>query len=121
MEKCSLSRARRQRFNPQRMDSKRMDSKRMDAAVNYWLKLLERSGIDLEAFGLEEARMWRDLISCESKLPYMYMKHLMGFSYGKDPQDWHMWMREPSDVFAGDFWAMIERRIEIMPGTWPEQ
>jgi hypothetical protein len=33
---------------------------------------------------------------------------LLGITYGPRPEDWIFWFSEPSDPFAGDFWAMIE-------------
>jgi len=33
---------------------------------------------------------------------------LINFKYGPSPNDWIFWFSEPSDPFAGDFWAMIE-------------
>jgi hypothetical protein len=33
---------------------------------------------------------------------------LLSITYGPRPEDWIFWFSEPSDPFAGDFWAMIE-------------
>jgi hypothetical protein len=33
---------------------------------------------------------------------------LLKITYGPRPEDWIFWFSEPSDPFAGDFWAMIE-------------
>jgi hypothetical protein len=33
---------------------------------------------------------------------------LINISYGPSPKDWIFWFSEPSDSFAGDFWAMLE-------------
>jgi hypothetical protein len=28
------------------------------------------------------------------------------------------WENEPTDEFAGEFWLMLDKKEEIMPGTW---
>jgi len=45
---------------------------------------------------------------------------LIGFSYGPSPGDWQFWGSQPTDVFAGDFWKMMESPWERMPGAWGE-
>jgi hypothetical protein len=41
-------------------------------------------------------------------------------SYGPNPEDWHVRFDNPVDEVVGEFWEMVEREEEIMPGTWVE-
>lgn len=46
-----------------------------------------------------------------------FVIQLVEFSYVPAPEDWFLRVSEPSDEFVGEFWAMIDRRME-MPGGW---
>ena len=45
---------------------------------------------------------------------------LLLFSYGPEASDWHIWHRHQGDVFAGDFWDMLEHPERRVPGAWIE-
>jgi hypothetical protein len=49
------------------------------------------------------------------------MQRVIGFAYGHSPEDWNIWLAEASDAFVGQFWDIIERPVEVMPGAWPEE
>ncbi|CAI7653058.1 unnamed protein product [Penicillium viridicatum] len=96
-------------------------------ALKVWLRTLQEAGVDLELYGRIEERIWKtEWIPREShQLPdYHRLKgatkaRLIGFSYGPSIEDWHLWVSEPSDSLAGEFWDLIERPVEVMPGAWP--
>ncbi|PKY03247.1 hypothetical protein P168DRAFT_305556 [Aspergillus campestris IBT 28561] len=93
-----------------------------------WLKDLQAAGVDLQQFGAKEKRIWeklpdrvREYLSQEFQYYYyeLWLRPLIGFSYGPSPDDWDIWVSEKSDYYAGEFWEMIEMEPEVMPGAWP--
>jgi len=73
---------------------------------------------------------WEGLPSCKT-FPISF--ELISFTYGPRPEDWKFWFSEPSDPYAGDFWAMVEEgrpwiddeeamgdHPQPMPGSWSE-
>jgi len=98
-------------------------------AINSWVSTLSDSGVDLMEYGQRERLTWNTIdISMEpppshrwSSNDYYYYfgrRRLISFDYGPSPKDWILWENEPTDEFAGDFWLMLDRKEEIMPGTW---
>jgi hypothetical protein len=59
------------------------------------------------------------------------LSKLVDFSFGPQLETWKFWFLEPTDIFAGQFWAMLEGHhcqesmisqhssLKI-PGSWPE-
>ncbi|OQD98846.1 hypothetical protein PENSOL_c008G11130 [Penicillium solitum] len=98
-----------------------------DLALKVWLKTLQKGGVNLERYGRNEERIWKtEWIPRESHQLPDYDRHsrttkarLIGFSYGPSIEDWHLWVSEPSDSLVGEFWDLIERPVEVMPGAWP--
>jgi hypothetical protein len=93
-----------------------------NSSLRCWLKDLQASGVNLRSFGKAQHRLFKE---SGGPIDYYTSSHpgrfdlvrLIGFSHGPSPEDWGLWIYEPSDHFAGEFWHMIERRIEI-PGGW---
>lgn len=46
---------------------------------------------------------------------------IYGFDYGPSVEDWHLWLSNPLDEWAGEFWDMIEHPESAMPGAWNEE
>ena len=103
------------------------------SALNWWIERLYEAGVDLIGYGLKEKDIWgqvdvtqectchfHNAWSIDSGYPPSSWTRLIGFSYGPSPTDWIFWESEPTDEFAGDFWLMLERKEEVMPGTWIE-
>lgn len=98
-----------------------------DLVLKVWLKTLQEGGVDLKLYGRNEDRIWKTKwIPRESHQLPDYHRHsqttkarLIGFSYGPSIEDWHVWVSEPSDSLVGEFWDLIERPVEVMPGAWP--
>jgi hypothetical protein len=107
-----------------------------------WLKILQRAGVDLDAYGAEECRQSLKYRSLEDPIPpLLYWNdtlfppfineviHLT-FSYGLKPEDWKVQLdwKAPLDYtidqYVGDFWEMPglldEYKIQAMPGGWIE-
>jgi hypothetical protein len=105
----------------------------LDRAMGFWVSALHDSGVDLKEYGQRESLIWASLgESGEDKAEYIEYttggtsdyyfgdRRLLGFCYGPFPEDWRVWENEPTDEFAGDFWLMLDKIVEVMPGTWIE-
>lgn len=82
-----------------------------------WLKDMKAAGIDLERFGATECRIWKNPSFQREFNGGLH--RVISIAYGSYPEDWYIWQTEPSDSFVGDFWALVARPAEIMPGGWP--
>lgn len=103
---------------------------RRNSSLRYWLQDLQDSGVDLENFGKKQQILFKALggpikLGCPANSAATHSSYqkvsayvrVIGFSHGPSPENWALWVTENSDSFAGEFWHMIERRIE-MPGGW---
>ncbi|PMD38028.1 hypothetical protein L207DRAFT_584947 [Hyaloscypha variabilis F] len=50
----------------------------------------------------------RGCLPCDNHRHGIWFFELIGFTFGVRIEDWHFWLSEPTDEFAGDFWYMIE-------------
>lgn len=96
-------------------------NKTLNNDLRWWLKELHNMGVNLRSLGKSGERSFKTSggprdYHFKSALGYTAVR-LLGFSHGKTPEDWTLWVSQYSDVFSGDFWQMIERRMEI-PGGW---
>jgi hypothetical protein len=92
-----------------------------------WLFSLLKGGVDLQEYGAWESlslqnkdfgrprRYYEEDEPDENGVCYNnrplfedFDIRLINVKYGPSPKDWIFWFSEPSDPFAGDFWAMIE-------------
>lgn len=109
----------------------------LENALCVWISTLYDCGVDLNGYGVRESSTWFNLgepTDAETKYTvyttrgtrdydsdyYFGKKRLLGFNYGPFPEDWRVWVNEPTDEFVGDFWLMVDKRVEAMPGTWTE-
>jgi hypothetical protein len=73
---------------------------------------LQEGGVDLVQYRAKETALHLDGTMNSSFYilfsEYWILIELIAFSYGPPPSDWHFWFSEPTDVYAGEFWAMIE-------------
>ncbi|KAJ5798310.1 uncharacterized protein N7503_007606 [Penicillium pulvis] len=98
-------------------------TKKCNEALRALLRDLQGAGVNLKDFGEREELILQDqggYIDFRTfGRSWCFVIRLIGFSYGPTPEDWCLWVSEPSDEFVGDFWAMVDRRME-MPGGWSE-
>ena len=112
---CYHTRYAKARINPQH-------------AIMSWISILSDSGVELREYGLQERSTWKPV---EISTKYIHSgpldlfsdyyfgnRRLITFDYGPSPKDWRIWENEPTDEFAGEFWFMLDKKEEIMPGTW---
>jgi hypothetical protein len=103
--------------------------------VRLWASELKLAGVDLITYGAKEKALWTfDVVNpdqwiyvglqrsgplCDPCLgEFLYFHFLSSLEYGPDPEDWKVWVSNPMDEMAGEFWEMIEKKEEVMPGTW---
>lgn len=93
-------------------------------AIQLWLEQLEAVGVDLSEYGKAEEFIWKNqTIRREFEMwsEISITLRVIGFTYGATPKDWHLWLSDPTDEYVGEFWNMIERPVEVMPGAWPQE
>ena len=112
------------------------DTPSIHSLSTMWLEDLHAAGVDLLEYGRKEKEMLDDGLFNQDfeyfvlergrpgKVLYRYDRlvwHLISFTYGHSPSDWHLWFSEPTDEFVGDFWSMIESPLLSVPGAWIER
>ncbi|KAJ0300263.1 hypothetical protein COL516b_008614 [Colletotrichum fioriniae] len=45
---------------------------------------------------------------------------VIGFDYGPKLRDWRLWWAPEFEVFAAEFWKLVDRPRQVMPGSWVE-
>ena len=99
-----------------------------EEALLTWLQTLQGFGIDLERYGkteyklfYQESSSWRNLdLLIPGRGEEVYPPRLIGLQVGPEPEDWKVWLSEPSDEFAGEFWDMLEHPERTIPGAWDD-
>jgi hypothetical protein len=115
--------------------------KQLEETLYGWLKDIVAAGVDLEGYGVSESsnrKKGTEFSGCHCRryygMPSEYHTRnctfgfrLIGFSYGPHVTDWQFWLSDPRDIFAGEFWDMIETsqpenlnlepQLDI-PGSW---
>jgi hypothetical protein len=98
----------------------------LNNGLQCWVSTLRDLGVDLIGYGQRETLLWSHGAVLDRDVPLYYgpyysgQKRLLGFTYGPCPEDWRLLEDEPTDEFAGDFWQLVERKVEVMPGSWIE-
>ena len=91
-------------------------------SLHIWITILYNAGVNLVEYGRREQLIWQSFdVIREWGTPldnYENRFRFVGFTYGRLPNDWRIWLNEPTDQYVGDFWMMLDKRIDIMPGTW---
>jgi hypothetical protein len=100
--------------------------------VTVWLNQLQRSGIDLSAYGKMEQHTQRTqmtnkefegrykwVIGCVGEREIGRLR-LINFSFGPNPSDWEFWFVPVMDKSFVEFWDMTEHPERTIPGSWNE-
>jgi hypothetical protein len=125
-------------------DHRRTAAEFMEARLHAWLTLLKGTGVDLQIYGQEEWNRFQALRrDCERPWEYRHgvkahrceevsegtfdefesLPTLTAFTYGEEVSDWKLWLLHPGDVYAGQFWRLIEQNgiyCRHVPGGWVE-
>jgi hypothetical protein len=100
--------------------------------IKIWLFDLQEAGIDLVCYGADEKVLHLGRIVDNRCTFYLrncrgpFFMDLIAFTYGPCPEDWQFYFSDPTDVFAGEFWALVEAaackdELDLpVPGSWIE-
>ena len=100
-----------------------------------WLKILQRSGVDLVAYGAEESRQFLANRSMEEHVPpLLYWQEIEPCEfnddafrfglifYGPAPEDWTVELDRMVEQYVDQFWKMPglldENDSRAVPGAW---
>ena len=102
-----------------------------------WILALKKAGVDLVKYGRLQNKIIRqypldDKSSARCFFPTVFPSraekqniqcrrlpvYLIAYKLGPEPSDWDIYWSEPTDVFAGDFWNLIEDPPLQIPGAW---
>lgn len=99
---------------------------RCQKGLNYYISELMLFGIDMAtiidieretpARNKERRRLGR----CHHLMRNWYIYDILAIDYGLKPEDWHMWLSNPLDEWAGEFWDMIDHPERAIPGAWED-
>lgn len=102
--------------------------------VRLWVTELKDVGVDLVRYGERHLALFKQ--GCCRKLFFIYVGvqrsgrefdpklgnlepwRLINLKYGPSPDDWEVWISNPRDEFAGDFWRLVEEPELKVPGSW---
>ena len=102
-------------------------------ALRTWAFELKSAGVDLEEHGEKESAFIEEYGPCyhiyvgplrsrSIQFPKgkgdIFLFYVWKLTYGPEPEDWTVWVMNPIDELVGEFWEMVEREEEVMPGTW---
>ncbi|KAK2751498.1 Ankyrin repeat-containing protein [Colletotrichum kahawae] len=106
--------------------------------LRFWVGVLASAGIDLLEYGrlerqfheTEKAGRFHGFLS-RTNSPRRHYDHgtavihtgarryfIAGFTYGRLPEHWKLWITCENYEYAGDFWKMIDDQATSMPGSW---
>ncbi|ETS76744.1 hypothetical protein PFICI_12131 [Pestalotiopsis fici W106-1] len=107
----------------------------METGIKAWLQVLKDAGVNLQEYGERERELFNlesyergfQMYSGEEVSWCDYLRRdlvLIGFQHGQEVNDWKLWWSEHTDVYAGDFWNLIESSVgssdQRVPGAWVE-
>lgn len=88
------------------------------SCVHLWAEAMDRAGVDLIAYGNVEL----DAMAANTWYKDVLHDHgVIGMAYGAAAGSWHLWFRQPGDLYAGMFWTLIEQPQPVIPGGWPPE
>lgn len=105
-----------------------------DSTIQFWATELQLAGVDLAEYGAKEKSLHMSgVVDLEifiyvgleksgpayhpgigEQLPFRFLS----LEFGPRPQDWRLWVSNPVDELAWQFWELVEREKQVMPGTW---
>lgn len=110
----------------------------LERILQFWVNMLKSAGIDLLEYGRLEkrfhkteradkflgflSRSWPTLSENDYDDEAVFTgarRYLVaGFTYGRLPEHWKLWITCENYEYAGDFWRMIEDQATFIPGSW---
>ncbi|XHG06024.1 hypothetical protein AWENTII_009235 [Aspergillus wentii] len=94
----------------------------VNTILEIWLSELLLAGIDLAIYGANEKALHtsgaaRTSLSVFNNGDEIWFR-LFLLKYGAKLEDWNILSTDPVDSLVGQFWEMVERAEERMPGAW---
>ncbi|KAJ5832506.1 hypothetical protein N7474_000817 [Penicillium riverlandense] len=105
-----------------------------DPIIQLWASELQFAGVDLANYGAKEKALYTFGVVNPDVYIYVGLEksgpghdpetgeflrfHFLSLEYGPRPEDWKLWASNPVDEMVWEFWEMIERGEQVMPGTW---
>ncbi|KAJ5166408.1 uncharacterized protein N7482_005189 [Penicillium canariense] len=102
--------------------------------IQSWALELQLAGVDLEKYGAKEKALLMSgvvdpdvyiYVGLQRSGPGIYPGkgehlhfHFLSLEFGPSPKDWKLWASNPVDELVWQFWGMVEKREQVMPGTW---
>ncbi|KIX08582.1 uncharacterized protein Z518_03238 [Rhinocladiella mackenziei CBS 650.93] len=115
-----------------------LTSERLTYRLQCWAREVQAAGQDLEEYGqweyqqvvAEYAKYAEDSpadqdghFSFAACYPAVASGRLVAFTYGKQPQDWRIWISTSLDEYAAEFWETVHLVPDApdpdLPGAWP--
>lgn len=94
----------------------------MQIAMTSFITEVQAWGVDLMEYAAKERSINGHTADLETWIlmyhPNDAMIHMIDFEYGPRFQDWRVWVSNPRDEWAGEFWEMIEDPERSIPGAW---
>ncbi|KAL3458084.1 hypothetical protein BJX64DRAFT_292539 [Aspergillus heterothallicus] len=106
----------------------------IDFPLQVWLSELNRLGIDLKEYGEKEVGsqfgltphfglpmlgVWESSpTEFVSVCVEIFVSRILAVTHSAEPEGWHAWLTNPFDELVGEFWEMVDRTMQVMPGTW---
>ena len=98
-----------------------------ECALMHWLEDLEICNIDLKVYGATEKKLFLENEELRhlrySLFGWDYDREswrLESFEYGPKPRDWKFFWNLEVEIFAGEFWDMVENPPLHVVGAWPD-
>ena len=107
--------------------------------LRYCIKALQKGGANLVRYGQFQNNIIRQYSLDDKSSPRCFFSpgypwfsgksrpnqdsfpvYLIAYEFGPEPSDWDIYWSEPTDVFAGDFWNLIENPPLQIPGAWED-
>jgi hypothetical protein len=105
-----------------------------DSTIQFWASELQLAGVDLAEYGAKEKSLHMsgvvDLevgiyVGLENSGPAytlglgeILLFRILSLEFGPTPEEWRLWVSNPVDELAWEFWELVERGEQVMPGTW---
>ena len=92
-------------------------------ALKHYIREMTLLGIDITTI-IDIERKVHARHKMESSLRAIWSDHLpyeiIAVDCGLQANDWHLWLSNPRDEWAGEFWDMIDYPERAIPGAWAE-
>jgi len=103
-------------------DSVQSEIRRITSGLRCYMSEMLRLGINVNTI-IETERQGRQLNYDQQITSYVRdgSYSVFGLGSGSEANDWHLWLSNPLDEWAGEFWDMIDHPERAIPGAFEEE